>query len=116
MDDIIKAASKTDKYDDILKYLDDLDGKLSGDGPGGWKQTNEAMSDFSRRYQKYITGADDGMAYEVDGVKFDGFDGINLIDAKANYTNFVNKSGEFYSWFKGKDSLVTQAINQLDAA
>lgn len=74
------------------------------------------MSDLSRDSQKYITGADDGMVYEINGVKFDGYDGSSLVDAKANYSNFVDKNGNFHNWFNGKNSLMNQAINQLDVA
>lgn len=57
------------------------------------------------------------IVYKVNGVKFDGFkDGV-LIEAKGNYSNFVNKStGKFYSWFKGQDSLINQANRQIIAA
>lgn len=84
---------------------------------GTWEKTNEAMSDTSRNYQKFVTGAEDGMVYKVNGVKFDGFkDGV-LIEAKGNYSNFVNKgTGEFQSWFNGKESLISQATRQLNAA
>lgn len=84
---------------------------------GIWEKTNEVMSNASRNYQKYITGADDGMVYKVNGVKFDGFkDGV-LIEAKGDYSNFVNKgTGEFQSWFAGQDSLISQANRQLNVA
>ena len=85
--------------------------------PGVWEMTNESMSEASRNYQRFITGAEDGMVYKVNGVKFDGYkDGV-LIEAKGNYSNFVNKkTGEFYKWFDGKDSLISQAKRQSDAA
>lgn len=74
------------------------------------------MSDASREYQKFITGAEEGMVYKVDGVKFDGFkDGV-LVEAKGNYSNFVDKSGNFYEWFNGRESLLNQANRQLAAA
>lgn len=84
---------------------------------GAWEKTNEAMSDASRNYQKFVTGAEDGMVYKVNGVKFDGFkDGV-LMEAKGYYSNFVNKgTGEFQSWFNGKESLISQATRQLNAA
>ncbi len=85
--------------------------------PGVWEMTNESMSEASRNYQRFITGAEDGMVYKVNGVKFDGYkDGV-LIEAKGNYFNFVNKnSGEFYKWFDGKKSLVNQANRQISVA
>lgn len=40
-----------------------------------------------------------------------------LIEAKGNYSNFVNKkTREFYKWFNGKDSFIAQAKRQSDAA
>lgn len=37
------------------------------------------------------------------GVKFDGIKGNTLIDTKAHYSQYIdNKTGEFYTWFKGK--------------
>ncbi len=75
------------------------------------------MSDASRNYQKYITGAEDGMVYKVNGVKFDGYKDGELIEVKGNYSNFVDKStGEFQEWFTGQDSIVYQANRQLTAA
>ena len=75
------------------------------------------MSEASRNYQKFITGASDGMVYKVNGVKFDGFKNGMLIEAKGNYLQFVNKkTGEFQKWFSGKDSLVSQANRQINAA
>lgn len=81
------------------------------------KKTNETMSDSSRNYQKFITGAEEGMVYKVNGVKFDGYKDGMLIEVKGNYSNFVNKkTGEFYDWFNGKDSLISQANRQINAA
>lgn len=57
-------------------------------------------------YQKQITGKE-GQAFLHNGVKFDGVNNGTLIEAKGSYNNFVNKkTGEFYDWFNGKDSLV----------
>ena len=39
-----------------------------------------------------------------------------LFSWQALYYNFVNKDGELYSWFKGKDSLLDQASRQTIAA
>lgn len=74
------------------------------------------MSDFSRAYQKQITGQE-GMAWVQNGVKFDGMkDGI-LLDAKGNYSQFINKNtGEFYDWFTGKQGLLDEARRQIDAS
>ena len=83
---------------------------------GQWKTVNESMSDFSRAYQKQITGQE-GMAWVQKGVKFDGMkDGV-LLDAKGKYAQFINKkTGEFYEWFSGKDSLIAEARRQIDAS
>lgn len=64
--------------------------------PGTWETVNEAMSQASRDYQRFVTGAEDGMVYKVNGVKFDGYkDGV-LIEAKGNYSQFVNQTtGKF---------------------
>jgi hypothetical protein len=65
-----------------------------------------------------ITGLPDGKAYELNGVKFDGFkDGI-LLEAKGpGYANFV-KNGEFADWFQktGLERLIEQAKRQEIAA
>jgi hypothetical protein len=74
------------------------------------------MSDASRAYQKQITGKE-GQAFLQNGVKFDGVNNGTLIESKRSYNNFVNKkTGEFYDWFKGKDSLVDQANRQIVAS
>lgn len=82
-------------------------------GPGTWEKANGSMSDASRDYQKFVTEAEDGMVYKVKDVKFDGYkDGI-LIEAKADYSNFIDKqTGMFKKWFSGKDPLVSQAARQ----
>ena len=83
---------------------------------GKWKSVNESMSEFSRNYQKQITGRD-GQVWFQNNVKFDGMkDGI-LIETKGKYSQFIDKkTGEFYSWFSGKKGLVEQAKRQLKAS
>jgi filamentous hemagglutinin len=52
-------------------------------------------------------------------VKFDALDLARriLVDAKGwNYANFVDKSGNFYRWFEGNQTLVEQARRQITAA
>ena len=50
---------------------------------GQWKTVNESMSDFSRAYQKQITGQE-GMAWVHNGVKFDGMkDGVLLVSKSS---------------------------------
>lgn len=74
------------------------------------------MSDFSRAYQKQITGQE-GMAWVQNGVKFDGMkDGV-LLDAKGKYAQFINpNTGEFYGWFTGKQDLLDEAARQIKAS
>jgi RHS repeat-associated protein len=81
---------------------------------GEWIKTNESMSDFSKAYQKYVTGSD--RVFLRNGVKFDGLKGSTLVEAKGNYSNFVNKSGKFYDWFTGKEEILNQAKKQVTAA
>lgn len=85
------------------------------DAPGVWRTVNESMSPRAAAYQRQITGSS-GSAYDVGGVKFDGFtDGV-LLDAKGpGYATFV-RNGEFQSWFQGADSLATEAQRQVSAA
>ena len=80
---------------------------------GEWIDVNENMSALSREYQKQITGQT-GKAFIQNGVKFDGIKGNTLIDTKAHYSQFIdNKTGEFYTWFKGKQELLFQAKRQI---
>ena len=83
---------------------------------GQWRTVNESMSDFSRKYQKQITGRE-GMVWMQNGVKFDGMkDGV-LLDAKGKYAQFIDKNtGEFYDWFSGKESLIAEAKRQILAS
>jgi RHS repeat-associated protein len=83
---------------------------------GGWvAESTAGWSANAIKYQEYVTGVKAGNALEVGGVRFDGVRGNTLLEAKSSYDNFVNKSGEFYGWFKGKDALLDQARRQLDA-
>ena len=71
------------------------------------------MSDFSRAYQKQITGQE-GMGWVQNGVKFDGMrDGV-LLDAKGKYAQFINKNtGEFYDWFPENNHLSMKLYDKL---
>ena len=73
------------------------------------------MSKASRDYQAAITGHT-GQAWVQNGVKFDGYSSGILIETKAKYSQFVDSSGTFRSWFKGADGFVDQARRQLAAA
>jgi len=86
-------------------------------GPGEWVVTNESMSARAAAYQEQITGVSAGDGYLVGGVKFDGYDGGQLIDAKGpGYGKFVGANDEFYNWFRGSRALAAQAEQQLEAA
>ena len=86
----------------------------------GSRWIKESIAGWSKKaidYQEYVTGVKAGNTLDVNGVKFDGIRGNTLLEAKSSYDNFVNhKTGEFYSWFKGKDGLIDQAKRQIEAA
>jgi hypothetical protein len=90
----------------------------AGDGPGGFAETPESMSERAAQYQAEVTGTTPGQSYVVDGVKFDGFADGTLLDAKGpGYEQFVDaSSGSFKPWYRGADQLVQQAERQLLAA
>lgn len=53
----------------------------------------------------------------VNNVKFDGISTTGrLIETKGSYDNFVDKNGNFRSWFRGAEDLVAQARRQINAA
>ena len=103
------------EVEDFHTYFVGENGVFVHNGCGKWEEENESMSENSRTYQEKITGKS-GKAWVQNGVKFDGYRNGTLIEAKGNYDNFVNKDGKFYSWFKGKDSLLDQASRQTIAA
>jgi Restriction endonuclease fold toxin 5 len=89
----------------------------SGGEPGGWQKVNESMPARARAYQAAITGRGANEVYVVNGVKFDGYKGGTLIEAKGpGYGAFVGPSGRFYRWFEGTEALVDQAQRQIAAA
>jgi RHS repeat-associated protein len=83
---------------------------------GQFKIVNESMSDAAKSYQSFVTGRAWNESYVLKGTKFDGYVNGILLDAKSGYKNFVNKDGQFYDWFKGKQGLLDQAERQLVAA
>jgi hypothetical protein len=86
------------------------------DGPGRWESANESMSQASREYQAQVTGASEGLAYNVRGVKFDGYTNGVLLETKGpGYAKFL-KNGSFRSWFRGADGMLQQAERQFKAA
>lgn len=74
------------------------------------------MEERDAVYQEQITGVPPGEAYWVDRVKFDGFAGGVLQEAKGYYAQFLGSDGRFLSWFEGGDGMVAQAERQLVAA
>jgi filamentous hemagglutinin family protein len=88
-------------------------------GPGVWINTPESMSERAASYQQFVTGADQGQAYLVNGVKFDGYnaDAGILLEAKGpGYANFVGSNGTFMSFFSGDQALLEQASRQIQVA
>ena len=88
---------------------------------GRWTNVVETMSERAAMFQQKVTGGiAAGTSFIRGGVKFDGLNalGTALLDAKGpGYKNFVDpKTGMFYSWFAGAQSLVIQAKYQRDAA
>jgi len=84
---------------------------------GSW--VSESTSGWSKAaisYQEQITGVSAGNAFEVNGVRFDGFNKGTLLEAKSSYDNFVGKDGAFQPWFSGQKGLVNQAQSQIEAA
>ena len=85
-------------------------------GPGRWVRVNESMSPRARAYQERITGQKSDFAYEVRGVKFDGYRNGVLLEAKGpGYATFIKK-GDFKWFFRGRNSMRVQAERQLAAA
>jgi len=85
-------------------------------GPGKWAAAGESLKERAAAYQRQITGANPDLAYWVKGVKFDGFKGGKLLDAKGpGYAKFLSK-GKFEPWWDGSEELVKQARRQLAAA
>ena len=89
--------------------------------PAKWESVNENMSERAAKYQEQVTGRPVTDAYVVDApagkVKFDGYDAGEFHEAKGpGYASFVGKDGKFYPWFKGQDTLVSQARRQVAAA
>ncbi len=89
-------------------------GGEDANGPGEWENVNESMSDRASLYQSQVTGKSSGVVYRVNGVKFDGYQDGTLVDAKGpGYAKFVRADGEFQFWWRGSQSLVSQARSQI---
>ena len=110
-----KDAAKEGAETTAKRNADDATGAVKP-GPGTPRQVNEAMSERAARYQQQVTGSPRGQAYDVGGVKFDGFKDGALQEAKGpGYATFA-KDGKFQEWFRGQDALVEQARRQAAAA
>ncbi|MCB9762667.1 MAG: hypothetical protein H6739_22900 [Alphaproteobacteria bacterium] len=93
-------------------------GTPSAEGPGKWVPETGGMPPRARRYQSQVTGAPEGYVYEVDGVKFDGFEDGVLIEVKGEgYKGFIEKGGnEWQGWFTKGDDLLQQMERQSAVA
>ncbi|GII26491.1 golvesin C-terminal-like domain-containing protein [Planosporangium mesophilum] len=95
-------------------------------GPGKWVKQTRGGSDESKAYQEKVTGVERGSEYEVNGVRFDGYDNGTLLEAKDNYLSFLDENGEWKWFFKnatrkgsktsGYEDLVNEARGQLAAS
>jgi hypothetical protein len=82
---------------------------------GEFVEVNHNMSARAAKFEKQITGATN-VDFKLNGVKFDGFDGKTLLEAKGEgYAQWV-KGGEFIPVFQGTNNLLNQARRQLEAA
>ncbi len=111
----VTAAPLVPKAADLLQHANEV--MPEARAAGQWMQTTEHMSESASAYQSFITGVSSRMSYLVNGVKFDGVSNSGLVDAKGpGYAAFVDKAGNFASWFKGAQGLVDQATRQIQAA
>ncbi len=77
-------------------------------------QVDEYFSDMAARYQKQVTGYSRGWAYVVNGVKFDGFKGGVLLDAKGlGYAKLMSDPSACFSL---AENILSTAERQLAAA
>ena len=104
----IAAARASSAVDDLAVH-----------GPGAWGPSHEGFTGLSRAYQEFVTGRPISEAYIVEGparaVKFDDFANGVLIDAKADYQQFVTK-GAWDTWFQGDSQFLKWAVDQSAAA
>ena len=97
-------------------------------GPGAWAEVTRGGGGTGKAwdFQEQATGVSRTREYDVNGVKFEGWDPKTrvLTDAKYNYgqENFVDpKTGKFVSWWansksnKGGLEMLREARNQIAA-
>jgi hypothetical protein len=101
--------------DNVYQSDSDYTIGTSDGGPGVW--ADEPIPIKGAEYQQQVTGAPPGTAYEVEGVKFDGYDPERdvLIDAKDWDTWPSRDSNGVYHDF-ALDSVIDQAEAQVVAA
>jgi hypothetical protein len=84
---------------------------------GRWVTTNEDMPPRSAAYQAQITGRPATESFLQNGVKFDGFDGTNLLEMKGpGYAKHLASPEGFKHYFQGKAGMVAQAKRQHEAS
>ncbi|MFL5345812.1 MAG: Tox-REase-5 domain-containing protein [Hyalangium sp.] len=95
--------------------------KASPRRPGQWtykKPTTESQQALD--FQEQITGRPAWYVYMIGAVEFDGFNGLELLEAKgASYKKFLTKVGTVQPWFevgKGYKELMKQARRQSELA
>jgi RHS repeat-associated protein len=82
---------------------------------GEFVRVSHNMSKRAAKFEEQITGSS-GLDFNLKNVKFDGFDGKNLLEAKGpGYSSFV-KDGKFVDFFEGKQGLLDQAKRQINVA
>jgi hypothetical protein len=86
-------------------------------GPGKWTyKTSTTESKRSLEYQEQITGRPAWYVYMVGKVEFDGFNGVELLEAKGSgYKSFLMKNGNAKPWYangEGFKGLLEQAEKQ----
>ncbi|WP_434385059.1 Tox-REase-5 domain-containing protein [Melittangium boletus] len=92
-------------------------GTPSRAGPGRWvHQTPTTESAQALDYQEQVTGQPAWRVYRVGEVEFDGFTGVELLEAKGgSYKKFLEKDGTAQPWFargKGLKGVLNQAEAQ----
>ncbi|HUY87787.1 MAG TPA: Tox-REase-5 domain-containing protein [Pirellulales bacterium] len=65
------------------------------------RENQEGWPPDSIRYQSQINHRPPGWRYEIGTVKYDGINEATgvLLEAKANYADFLDKSGQWLPWF-----------------
>jgi hypothetical protein len=125
------ALEKADKLRKIEKQMKDLPPivplgitqKCPIECPaknGALAQVDVSASEFSIKYQAWVTKFPVGVEWVYRGVYFDGFYEVmcTLEEAKAKYEQFLDKNDptKWAKWFQGGDTLIKQARSQADAA